>query len=78
MQGSGLIPRRLAEEDEVLSAHDQLLPGLIGFATVASSTSPTRSAARQTKGDVSPHNMWVSQGNLCHMVLYELNTHTEA
>lgn len=55
-----------------LSAHNQLLQSLIPFATVGSK----KSGARQMKGDVSSHNMWVSRGNLCHMAQYKLNSHT--
>ena len=28
------------------------------------------------KGYVSSHNVWVSQGNLCHMTQYKPNSHT--
>lgn len=96
VQGSELIPERFVEEDQTFSkhsqcrwqwgeppsSHNQLLHSLIPFATVASSTSPTRSAARrsqasrQTKGGVSSHNVWVSQGNLCHMAQCKLNSRT--
>ena len=63
VQGSELIPERLVEEDQIFSkqsqcrwhcgeppsAHSQLLHSLIPFATVGSSTSPTRSAARRSQ-----------------------------